>query len=65
MYELIGVITHIGRSADSGHYIAWVKDVENENIWWKMDDDKVSQVKPEDILKLDGGGMKPKLFWYF
>jgi ubiquitin carboxyl-terminal hydrolase 14 len=24
-YELISVITHIGRSADSGHYISWSK----------------------------------------
>lgn len=24
-YELIAVLTHKGRSADSGHYIAWVK----------------------------------------
>jgi ubiquitin carboxyl-terminal hydrolase 14 len=25
MYELCAVLTHIGRSADSGHYIAWVR----------------------------------------
>lgn len=25
-YELCGVVTHQGRSADSGHYIGWVKD---------------------------------------
>lgn len=24
--------------------------------WWKFDDDKVSPVKSDDILKLDGGG---------
>lgn len=23
-YELVGVLTHKGRSADSGHYVAWV-----------------------------------------
>ena len=23
-YELVGVITHKGRTADSGHYVAWV-----------------------------------------
>ncbi len=26
-YELFGVLTHKGRSADSGHYTAWVKQV--------------------------------------
>ena len=25
MYELFGVVTHKGRSADAGHYIGWVK----------------------------------------
>lgn len=25
-YELIAVLSHMGRSADSGHYIAWVHD---------------------------------------
>lgn len=24
-YELVAVITHLGRTADGGHYIAWVK----------------------------------------
>lgn len=24
-YELVAVLTHKGRTADSGHYIAWVK----------------------------------------
>lgn len=53
MYELIGVLTHVGRSADSGHYIGWTK--RNGN-WWKFDDEKVTKVNGEDILKLDGGG---------
>ena len=26
-YELIGVLTHKGRSVDSGHYVSWVKQV--------------------------------------
>ncbi|KAL1925549.1 uncharacterized protein VTP21DRAFT_432 [Calcarisporiella thermophila] len=54
-YELSAVLTHVGRSADSGHYIGWVRK-EGTKEWWKFDDDKVSQVKPEDILKLEGGG---------
>ncbi|KAI8815403.1 hypothetical protein BJ742DRAFT_783447 [Cladochytrium replicatum] len=65
-YELIAVLTHVGRAADSGHYIGWVKqtkkestsaiDPSNKYCWWKFDDDKVSMVADEDILKLEGGG---------
>lgn len=25
LYELIAVVSHQGRSADGGHYVAWVK----------------------------------------
>lgn len=52
-YNLKAVLTHCGRSADSGHYISWINESGN---WWKMDDDKVSAVSEEDIMKLDGGG---------
>ena len=24
-YELFGVLTHLGRSSDSGHYISWIR----------------------------------------
>lgn len=30
VYDLVAVLTHKGRSADSGHYVAWVKQ---ENGW--------------------------------
>lgn len=53
-YDLQAVLTHQGRSSSSGHYVAWVKRKEDE--WVKFDDDKVSVVAPEDILKLSGGG---------
>ncbi|XP_016109125.1 ubiquitin carboxyl-terminal hydrolase 14-like [Sinocyclocheilus grahami] len=53
-YDLQAVLTHQGRSSSSGHYVAWVKRKEDE--WVKFDDDKVSVVTPEDILKLSGGG---------
>lgn len=51
-YSLKSVVTHIGRSADSGHYIAWVK---REDSWYKVDDDKVSVAKESDIISLSGG----------
>merc|ERR1719354_288627 len=53
-YQLQAVLTHQGRSSSSGHYVAWVKHKEDE--WVKFDDDKVSVVTPEEILKLSGGG---------
>jgi len=68
-YELFAVVTHKGRDADGGHYMAWVKansnsgkvekigdtDEENED-WFVFDDDEVSPCKTEDVLKLKGGG---------
>lgn len=52
-YNLKGVLTHKGRSIDSGHYIGWTK---NGDKWVKFDDDKVTTVKEEEILDLSGGG---------
>ncbi|CAG8739663.1 13238_t:CDS:2, partial [Ambispora leptoticha] len=49
LYDLCAVLTHKGRSADSGHYVAWVQE------WIKYDDDHVSIVHQDEILKLDGG----------
>ncbi|CRG86224.1 ubiquitin carboxyl-terminal hydrolase 14 [Talaromyces islandicus] len=71
LYELRGVITHQGASADSGHYTAYVKkqgrlvdDVkapggkrrEDDGKWWWFNDDKVSEVDAEKIETLSGGG---------
>eukprot|EP00123_Amoebidium_parasiticum_P015261 comp22860_c0_seq1/m.36067 comp22860_c0_seq1/g.36067 ORF comp22860_c0_seq1/g.36067 comp22860_c0_seq1/m.36067 type:complete len:482 (-) comp22860_c0_seq1:741-2186(-) len=53
-YELGAVLTHQGRSADSGHYVAWVRDKGDK--WLKFDDDKVTGVTEEEVLKLSGGG---------
>lgn len=54
LYELIGVVTHKGRSADGGHYVGWVHARGDE--WFECDDDFVSVVKTDDILNLAGGG---------
>ncbi|XP_059163013.1 ubiquitin carboxyl-terminal hydrolase 14-like [Physella acuta] len=53
-YELTAVLTHKGRSSSSGHYVAWVKRKGDE--WLMFDDDRVTPVMSEDILKLSGGG---------
>eukprot|EP01119_Soliformovum_irregulare_P008747 TRINITY_DN21855_c0_g1_i1.p1 TRINITY_DN21855_c0_g1~~TRINITY_DN21855_c0_g1_i1.p1 ORF type:complete len:520 (+),score=183.02 TRINITY_DN21855_c0_g1_i1:54-1613(+) len=53
-YELSAVLTHKGRSADSGHYVAWVKD--RNDTWLKFDDDTVTPVPAEEVKKLSGKG---------
>ena len=55
LYDLCGVITHTGRSASGGHYMAWTKE-EGTGRWLHYDDDKVKEVKEEDIKNLAGGG---------
>lgn len=55
-YTLQAVLTHQGRSSSSGHYVGWVK---SNGQWFKFDDDVVSPVTEEDILRLSGGGDWP------
>jgi ubiquitin carboxyl-terminal hydrolase 14 len=67
LYELRGVITHQGASADSGHYTSFVKKLgpkdpvtgkrkEEDGRWWWFNDDKVSEVDSDKIETLSGGG---------
>uniref|UniRef100_T1IX76 Ubiquitin carboxyl-terminal hydrolase n=1 Tax=Strigamia maritima TaxID=126957 RepID=T1IX76_STRMM len=53
-YELQAVLTHQGRSSSSGHYVGWSR--KNKEEWIKCDDDKISIIASEDVLKLSGGG---------
>ncbi|WIA19265.1 hypothetical protein OEZ85_003900 [Tetradesmus obliquus] len=53
-YELAGVLTHKGRSADSGHYVAWTKQADGR--WVLFDDDELHFKTAEDVLALNGGG---------
>ncbi|KAK4756441.1 hypothetical protein SAY87_006568 [Trapa incisa] len=54
VYDLVAVLTHKGRSADSGHYVAWVK--QESGKWIEYDDDNPIPQREEDIVKLSGGG---------
>eukprot|EP00486_Rosalina_sp_Unknown_P014269 CAMPEP_0201593172 /NCGR_PEP_ID=MMETSP0190_2-20130828/190868_1 /ASSEMBLY_ACC=CAM_ASM_000263 /TAXON_ID=37353 /ORGANISM="Rosalina sp." /LENGTH=162 /DNA_ID=CAMNT_0048052277 /DNA_START=1197 /DNA_END=1686 /DNA_ORIENTATION=+ len=54
-YELCGIVTHKGRSANSGHYIGYAKD-KKRNKWLKYDDEDVTEIKSDDIKQLYGGG---------
>jgi ubiquitin carboxyl-terminal hydrolase 14 len=67
LYELRGLVTHQGASADSGHYTSYVKKLgpldpktgkrgEEDGKWWWFNDDKVSEVEAEKIDTLSGGG---------
>lgn len=67
LYELRGVVTHQGASADSGHYTSYVKKSapvdpktgkkgEEDGKWWWFNDDKVSEVTSDKIDALAGGG---------
>ena len=53
-YTLQAVLTHQGRSSSSGHYVGWVRHKGDQ--WMKFDDDVVSPVTSEEILRLSGGG---------
>ncbi|XP_068648375.1 ubiquitin carboxyl-terminal hydrolase 6-like [Aristolochia californica] len=54
IYDLVAVLTHKGRSADSGHYVGWVK--QENGKWIEFDDDHPVPQREEDITKLSGGG---------
>ncbi|KAH7158231.1 hypothetical protein B0J13DRAFT_543874 [Dactylonectria estremocensis] len=67
LYELRGVVTHQGASADSGHYTSYVKKSapidpktgkkgEEDGKWWWFNDDRVTEVEAEKIQTLAGGG---------
>lgn len=55
-YTLYAVLTHQGRSSSSGHYVGWVRQSTTEDKWVKFDDDVVSPITSEEILRLSGGG---------
>jgi ubiquitin carboxyl-terminal hydrolase 14 len=59
------IVTHKGAEADAGHYIGFVKQSvfhggsegsEDNEDWYKFDDDKVSVFPKEKLGTIDGGG---------
>lgn len=43
IYDLSAILIHKGTAANSGHYIAHIKD-ENTGQWWEFDDEHVSKL---------------------
>lgn len=57
LYELFAVVTHKGRSSDSGHYMAWLRSERDHKKWLVFDDDAVSETDTEYVTsRLTGGG---------
>jgi len=53
-YELQAVLTHKGRSSNSGHYVAWTRY--KGDTWVECNDDTINPIHVEDVMKLSGGG---------
>lgn len=51
IYQLFGIISHIGPSIDSGHYISYIK---LKGEWYKCDDEDVYLSTKVSIEKLYG-----------
>lgn len=47
--RLFAVIVHAGANSHSGHYIAYVRNLEKSE-WWKMDDARVSRVPKDEVM---------------
>ncbi|KAI8637620.1 hypothetical protein BD408DRAFT_424241 [Parasitella parasitica] len=64
MYELWGIVVHIGSGPHHGHYVAIIK---SNGQWMLFDDDVVTQIQEEDIQKyfsdLPGSGSGYVLFY--
>ena len=50
-YGLTGIIVHVGNSATSGHYTAYVKKPGDSKCWYHMDDSFVEAVSEKTVLK--------------
>jgi len=48
MYQLYGVIVHVGESSKSGHYYSFVQGP--DNIWRKCNDGNVEETTIADVL---------------
>lgn len=55
-FTLFSVITHRGRSLDSGHYISWCRQENGKSdSWLQLNDEAIEPVLESQILSLSGG----------
>jgi ubiquitin C-terminal hydrolase len=50
--RLFAVIVHVGKNSHSGHYLAFVRNIE-KNEWWKMDDARVNLVDEKEVFNAE------------
>ena len=51
-YELTGIVIHVGHSATSGHYTAYIRrPMKTGSQWFHMDDSFVEPVKEKTVLR--------------
>ena len=46
IYDLYGVVIHVGSSTNSGHYYAYCKNMQN-NAWYQCNDSHISSLASE------------------
>jgi len=62
IYELYTVLIHKG-TATSGHYFAFIKDVE-DNKWYKFNDSQVTTLDLVDLVKAFGSKPQTRKTWF-
>ncbi|KAL0234567.1 hypothetical protein PCE1_001603 [Barthelona sp. PCE] len=53
-YEFCGIVAHKGRSANSGHYLGYIRKAPKSRTWWYFDDHNVTEMPYNDIKKIFG-----------
>lgn len=51
--RLFAVVVHTGKNSHSGHYVVYVNDVNNNKLWWKMDDSKVYKSSWDEVQTVE------------
>ena len=62
-YKLTGVITHLGESIMSNHFIAFCKDHVNKK-WYKYNDSEIDEVEDIEEEVIDNSNIVPYLLFY-
>ena len=75
-YNLVGIVSHQGRSAEGGHYVGWTrwtkgarvnKKGAKEDVWLKFDDETVTEHELRAMIESGGicGGLADTQMAYF